>query len=341
MLITVYLKLNIYFQNKMLVWIIFIAAILVFMIIDLGIFNRQAHVISMREATAWTITWVFIALAFSSVIYLLYKSNLVDNIDNLTPKSAVIKYITGYLIELSLSVDNIFVIAVVFSTFSIPLKYQHRVLFWGILGAIVFRLLMILFGVMLIHKIDWIIYVFGALLLFTAINMFIKRNKENDFRKSPVYRIVNRIFPVTDSLKGQRFFIRYKRKIIVTPLLVALIVIEVTDVLFAVDSVPAILAITSDPFLVFSSNILAILGLRSMYFFLSNMLHKFKNLKYSLIVILLYVGIKMILSHHHLIGKYFTEWLSLTVIIVAMLVGILSSIMADRKKDKVLEPDKY
>jgi len=326
----------------MLVWIIFITAILVFMVIDLGVFNRQAHVISLREATAWTITWVFVALAFSSVIYLLYKSNLIDNINNLPPKSAVIKYLTGYLIELSLSVDNIFVIAVIFSTFNIPLKYQHRVLFWGILGAIVFRLLMILFGVMLIHKFDWIIYIFGAFLLFTALNMYMNRNKESDFRKSLIYKYIKRIFPMTDSLKGQRFFIRYKRKIIVTPLFVTLIIIEATDILFAVDSVPAILAITSDPFLVFSSNILAILGLRSMYFFLSNMVHKFKNLKYSLVIILIYVGIKMILSHHTVIGKLdiqvnFPEWLSLSFIILAMLGGILSSIIADRRKDKALK----
>ncbi|HDZ42151.1 MAG TPA: TerC family protein [Bacteroidetes bacterium] len=309
----------------MLFWIIFIAAILVFMVIDLGLFNRQAHVISLREATSWTVTWVLLALAFSGVIYLLYKNNLVHNIDNLTPKSAVIKYITGYLIELSLSIDNIFVMAVIFTTFRIPMKYQHRVLFWGILGAIVFRLLMILFGVMLIHKIDWIIYVFGAFLLFTAINMYLKRNKESDFRKSQVYRLVNRIFPVTSDLKGQRFFIRYKRKIILTPLMVALMVIEATDVLFAVDSVPAILAITSDPFLVFSSNILAILGLRSMYFFLSNMLDRFRNLKYSLIVILLYVGIKMLT--HDLVDP--PEWVSLSFIIAAMLAGTVSSLRSE------------
>ncbi|MEE4213962.1 MAG: TerC/Alx family metal homeostasis membrane protein [Bacteroidales bacterium] len=320
----------------MLVWIIFIAAILIFMVIDLGIFNRQAHVISMKEATAWTITWICIALSFSGIVYLLYKNNLVSNIDDLSPRSAVIKYITGYLIELSLSIDNIFVIAVIFTTFNIPMKYQHRVLFWGILGAIVFRLLMILFGVMLIHRIDWIIYVFGAFLLFTGINMYLKRNRESDFRRSPIYRFVNRIFPVTSGLKGQRFFIRYKGKIILTPLMVALMVIEATDVLFAVDSVPAILAITSDPFLVFSSNILAILGLRSLYFFLSNMLDRFRNLKYSLIVILLYVGIKMILSHHTIIGKYdiyidFPEWFSLSFIIAAMLAGILSSIRRDRE----------
>jgi len=322
----------------MLVWILFILAILTFMIIDLGVFNRQAHVISLREASTWTFIWVTVALSFSGVIYLLYKNGLVENIDNLNPDTAVIKYITGYLIELSLSIDNIFVIAVIFTAFNIPQMYQHRVLFWGILGAIVFRLLMILFGVMLIHRIDWIIYVFGAFLLFTAVNMFVKRNRKSEITKSPVYRIIKKVFPVTDSLKGQRFFIRYKGKIIVTPLLVALLVIEATDVLFAVDSVPAILAITSDPFLVFSSNILAILGLRSMYFFLSNMLDRFRNLKYSLVVILLYVGLKMILSHHTIIGDVdihidFPEWFSLTFILAAMLAGVLSSLRSERKND--------
>ena len=206
----------------MLVWIIFISAILAFMVVDLGVFNRKAHVISLREATTWTLMWVFVALVFASVIYLIYKNALVENIDSLSPRSAVIKYITGYLIELSLSVDNIFIMAVIFSTFSIPAKYQHRVLFWGILGAIVFRLLMILFGVMLIHKFDWITYVFGAFLLYTAVNMFIKRNKESDFRHSLIYKLIKRMFPVTDGLKGQRFFLKYKGKIIITPLLVAL-----------------------------------------------------------------------------------------------------------------------
>ena len=317
----------------MLVWIIFISAILAFMVVDLGVFNRKAHVISLREATTWTLIWVSVALAFSGVIYLLYKNAIVNNIDSLNPETAVIKYITGYLIELSLSVDNIFIMAVIFSTFSIPAKYQHRVLFWGILGAIVFRLLMILFGVMLIHKFDWITYVFGAFLLYTAVNMFIKRNKESDFRHSLIYKLIKRMFPVTDSLKGQRFFLKYKGKIIITPLLVALMAIEAADLLFAVDSVPAILANTSDPFLVFSSNILAILGLRSMYFFLSNMLDRFRNLKFSLIVILLYVGIKMILSHYPVIGEYFSEWVSLTFIILAMLGGIISSRLAAKKEE--------
>ncbi|MDC7993536.1 TerC family protein [Altibacter sp. HG106] len=306
-----------------MIWTAFIALIIIFLALDLGVFNRKAHVIKTKEAAIWTTVWVSFALAFSGVIYLLFQNGLVENPTNLTPPNATLKYITGYLIELSLSIDNVFVIAIIFSSFNIPSKYQHRVLFWGILGAVVFRGLMILFGVALINKFDWIIYVFGAFLLYTAYKM-LRSDSEEDFnpKDSKVYRWVRKFFAVTHHTEGDKFFIRKMGKRMATPLFLALIVIELTDVLFALDSIPAILAITADPFLVFSSNILAILGLRSMYFLISRMLQKFRYINYSLVAILTFVGLKMIFSHHIEIP----EWASLAVIAVALLGGVLASI---------------
>ncbi|MCT8340280.1 TerC family protein [Flavobacteriaceae bacterium TK19130] len=307
----------------MTIWIIFIAVIIVFLALDLGVFNREAHIIKTKEASIWTSIWVSVALAFSGVIYWLFSNGMVENPTGLTPENALLKYITGYLIELSLSIDNVFVIAVIFSSFKIPEKYQHRVLFWGILGAIVFRALMILFGVTLINKVDWIIYVFGAFLLYTAYKMLKSDDSDFDPKSSAMYRFLRRIFPVTHRMDGDKFFIRRMGIRAATPLFLALMVIELTDVLFALDSIPAILAITADPFIVFSSNILAILGLRSMYFLISRMLQKFRFINYSLVVILGFVGIKMILVHHVEIP----EWLSLGIIVLALAGGIIASIM--------------
>lgn len=303
----------------MTVWIIFIAAIILFLMIDLGVFNREAHVISVKEASIWTSVWVSLAILFSLMIYLIYQKGWIPNPENLKPSSAALKYITGYLVELSLSVDNIFVIAVIFSSFKIPQKFQHRVLFWGILGAIIFRAAMIFFGVALVNSVSWIIYIFGAFLLFTAFKM-LKSEDEGEFdpKTSFVYRNVRKIFPVTAEVNSQAFFVKKKHLTAATPLFITLIIIEITDILFALDSIPAVIGITTDPFLVFSSNILAILGLRSMYFFLANMLQKFEALKYSLVVILSFVGIKLLLTHH----IKFPEWLSLTVIFISLAAGI-------------------
>ena len=314
----------------MLVWIIFLCAILLFLALDLGIINKTPHVISTREASKWTAIWVGLSFAFSGVIYWLYDQGLIANPTALAPAVAMTKYITGYLIELSLSIDNIFIIAIIFSSFRIPAKYQHRVLFWGILSAIIFRALMIFFGIIIINKFTWSTYVFGAFLLFTAIKMlFTKNEKEYNPKKSLVYRIVSKIIPTTSTTDGEKFFIRKEDgRRYATPLFVSLMVIEVMDIVFAVDSVPAILAITSDPFLVFSSNIFAILGLRSMYFFLANMLEKFSYLEYSLIAILSFVGIKMLIHDY----VKFDEWFSLAFIAIAMIAGILISL---KKRPKI------
>ncbi|WP_372792471.1 TerC family protein [Lutibacter sp.] len=314
----------------MLVWGIFIAFILLFLALDLGVFNKTPHIISTKEASVWTGIWVLISLLFSGIIYWLYSTNVINNVDNLSPTNATLKYITGYLIELSLSIDNIFVIAVIFTSFKIPLKYQHRVLFWGILGAIVFRAFMIFFGVILIKKFSFTTYVFGAFLIFTAYRMLSSKDNEFHPKKSFIYRQIRRFLPITSHMNGEHFFVKMRHITAATPLFIALIIIEFTDVLFAMDSIPAILAITSDPFLVFTSNIFAILGLRSMYFFLSNMLAKFHFLKYSLIVILTFVGIKLILAHHF----NFPEWLSLSVIAVSLLTGVIVSIKSINKGEE-------
>jgi tellurite resistance protein TerC len=314
----------------MIVWILFLVLVFIILALDLGVFNKTPHIISTKEASKWTAIWVTLSFAFSGVIYWLYGTDYITNPNNLTQTGAALKFITGYLIELSLSVDNIFVIAIIFASFKIPQKYQHRVLFWGILGAIIFRGLMISFGVILINKFSWTTYVFGVFLLFTALKMLFSKEEEDfDPKHSFVYKTIGKLIPITHESHKEHFFIKINNKNFATPLFVALIVIEVMDVLFAVDSVPAILAITSDPFLVFSSNIFAILGLRSMYFFLANMLEKFSYLEYSLIAILSFVGLKMLLHDYIEIP----EWASLGFIAISLLVGILVSLKMGRESE--------
>ncbi len=313
-----------------MVWGLFFLLVVVILALDLGVFNKNPHVISTKEATKWTLIWVSVALLFSAAIYWLYQTNSIDNPDKLTPLGASLKYVTGYLIELSLSIDNIFVIAVLFASFQIPLKNQHRVLFWGILGAIVFRGLMISFGVVLINKFSWTTYLFGAFLLFTAIKMLFSKEDDapSDPKDSFVYKTIGKIIPITPEFHQNRFFVKSPKGILATPLFVALVIIEIMDMLFAVDSVPAILAITADPFLVFTSNIFAILGLRSMYFFLANMLEKFVYLEYSLIAILSFVGLKMLFHHYYVVP----ELISLLVILLSLMIGVIASL---RNKSEV------
>jgi tellurite resistance protein TerC len=318
----------------MIVWILFLIAILLFLALDLGVFNKTPHIISSKEAGKWTAVWVALSFMFSGVIYWLYGTDYIANPDHLKPATAAIKFITGYLIELSLSVDNIFVIAVIFSAFKIPKKYQHRVLFWGILGAIIFRGAMIYFGVLLINKFAWTTYLFGAFLIYTAMRMLFDNEDEKfEPKKSFVYKSLKKVVPVSNHIDKEHFFVKRRHITAATPLFVALVVIEVMDVVFALDSVPAILAITSDPFLVFSSNIFAILGLRSMYFFLANMLERFSYLEYSLIAILSFVGLKMLL--HDFIEL--PEWVSLAFIAISLLAGIIVSLKIN--KEKINEED--
>jgi len=312
----------------MLIWAAFLLLIILFLALDLGVFNKRDHIIRSKEASLWTALWVTIALSFSGVIYWLYSRELIANPTNLEPGVAVLDYITGYLIELSLSIDNIFVIAVILSAFNIPPIYQHRVLFWGILGAIVFRGIMIIFGVTLINRFDWIIYVFGVFLLYTAYKMFQSSDINFKPKEAFVFKQMNKIFPLTSTIHGHDFFVRRMGITAATPLFVALILIELTDVLFALDSIPAILAITIDPFIVFSSNIFAILGLRSMYFLVARMLTKFRFINYSLVVILGFVGLKMLGAEF----VHVPEWVSLSIILLALVTGIVASLAIPEKK---------
>lgn len=310
----------------MLIWIIFLLLIFGFLALDLGFFHKKNHIISYKEAGKWTAIWSGLGVIFSLVVYLIYQNNWLESLSpDMTPSKAMFQYLTGYLIELSLSFDNIFVIAIIFKSFKIPQKYQHRVLFWGIIGALIFRGLMITFGVILINKFSWMTYVFGAFLIYTALKMLLEKEEEHnkgfDPKKSFVYRKLRKIMPVTTHLEGENFFITKRGLKIATPLFLALFVIEFTDILFALDSIPAILSITTDPFLVFTSNIFAILGLRSMYFFVANMMDTFKHIKYSLISILTYVGVKLVFENHF----HFPIGISLGVIFLSLLGGILFS----------------
>lgn len=305
----------------MFIWIGFIVLVCFLLALDLGVFNRNPHAITTREALGWTTVWVSLSLLFSVFVYYAYGYGWIANPEALTAKGAVLKYLTGYLVEQSLSMDNIFVIAMIFTYFSIPQKYQHRVLFWGILGALVFRGIMIFLGVVLIQQFAWLTYVFGVFLLYSAYKMWSASESVHP-HQNPVIKYVSRLIPVTKDFDGERFFVKRKHLTAATPLFVALMVVETTDIMFAFDSIPAIFAITTDPFLVFTSNIFAILGLRSLYFVLASILDRFKYLQHALVFILAYVGVKMLLVHH----VHIPEWLSLVVIFVALGAGVLISL---------------
>lgn len=313
----------------MWIWIGFLVLIVFLLALDLGVLNRKSHEISTKEALRWTTLWVSLSLLFSVFIYFAYENNWpVEAGEAYSGRKAVLTYITGYLVEQSLSVDNIFVIAVIFAYFKIPLQYQHRVLFWGILGAIIFRGLMIGVGVVLMHNISWITYVFGVILLYAAYKMLVSGDHDSvEVEHNPTLRLIKRFFPVTRSFHGEHFFIKRRKVWAATPLFVALMVVETTDVMFAFDSIPAIFAITTDPFLVFTSNIFAILGLRSLYFVLAAFLDRFHYLKYSLVAILAFVGVKMLVVHQ----VDLPEWLSLAFIATALLAGIIPSIIQEKR----------
>ena len=316
----------------------FIALVFVFLALDLGVFHRKAHVVSMKEALTWTVVWVCTALLFNVWIYFAYENHWLGVGLNVAQLDGVARdvhgaeaaklYLAGYLVEKSLAMDNVFVIAIVFSYFAVPALYQHRVLFWGILGALVMRGVMIAVGAKLIQSFDWIIYVFGGFLILTAIKMLFAGDEQVDPSKNPLVRLVKRFMPVTDKYEGDKFFTRVNGVRAATPLFLALAVVEFTDLIFAVDSIPAIFAITADPFIVFTSNIFAILGLRSLYFCLASLMGKFRYLKPSLIAILFFVGIKMMLVH----TPYKVDTgVSLAVVVGILIAGVVASILRPGK----------
>ena len=265
-----------------LLWAGFIVFVLAMLALDLGVFHRKAHAVTVKEAATWSAVWVTLAMVFAAGVRVWFG-----------PERAL-EFTTGYVIEKALSVDNIFVFVVIFSYFAVPNALQHRVLFWGILGALVMRAIFILVGGAFLAKFHWAIYVFGAILVVTGIKLLVQRNQHYDPASNPVVRLFTRFFPVSDRYDGERFFTRHGGKLAATPLFLALLVVEATDVVFAVDSIPAIFAITKDPFIVFTSNIFAILGLRSLYFLLAGVIDRFRYLKPGLAFVLVFVGTKML-----------------------------------------------
>lgn len=297
-------------------WIGFNVFVLIMLALDLGVFNRKSHVISVKESISWTLVWIALALTF----------NL--GIGHFMGNDKALEFLTGYVIEKSLSVDNIFVIALLFSYFSVPPRYQHKVLFWGILGALIMRASMIAVGAKLIAEFAWIIYVFGAFLILTGIKMIAKQETDIHPEQTLVVRLFRRFIPVTRDYHDGHFFVRQHGALMATPLFVALLVVEFTDLIFAVDSIPAIFAVTRDPFIVYTSNVFAILGLRSLYFALAGVLDKFHYLKFGLGLVLTFVGIKMLLGH--------SPWridthISLGVIILILTGSVIASLVWPKK----------
>ena len=284
------------------------------LVLDLGVFHRRTHVVKFREALLWSAVWIALAAIFAVIVYFWHG------------RVPALEFVTGYVIELSLSVDNLFVFLLIFRYFQVPTVHQHKVLFWGILGALIMRAVFILAGVGLIRQFHWIIYIFGALLVYSGIKLFRQENAEIHPEKNPLLRLFRRWIPVTQDYEGAKFFVR-RPGLYATPLFVVLLVVETTDVLFAVDSIPAILAITLDAFIVYTSNVFAILGLRSMYFALAGMMELFHYLHYGLSLVLIFVGGKMLVSHYYQVP---TE-LALGIVAGILIISVVASILHPRK----------
>lgn len=297
------------------VWVGFVAFVLAMLALDLGVFNRKSHAISMKEAGIWTAVWISLALVFNVVIYFWQGQ---------TP---ALEFLTGYLIEKALSVDNLFVFALIFTMFAVPGKYQHRVLFWGVLGALIMRGIFIAAGAALLERFHWLIYVMGAFLIFTGIKLALQKETEIHPDRNPLVRLVSKVFPVTKDYHGESFFVRINGALAATPLFIVLLIVESTDVVFAVDSIPAIFAVTRDPFIVYTSNVFAILGLRSLYFLLAGALDKFHYLKPALAVILSFVGFKMLVSNFYKIPV----GVSLGVIAALLIVAVVASLVRAKR----------
>jgi tellurite resistance protein TerC len=307
-------------------WAAFIACVLVFLALDLGVFHRRAHAVKIKEAFLWTLIWFFLAMLFALALR------------PVRGKQEALQFVTGYIIELSLSMDNVFVIALIFAYFRIPQQYQHRVLYWGILGALIMRGLMIGLGIALINLVDWVLYVFGAFLLYTGLRMlFIKSEVHPE--KNFVVRWVRKLYPVAPDLDGHKFLTQWEGRKALTPLALVLVMVETTDLLFAVDSIPAVFAVTRKPFIVFTSNVFAILGLRSLYFLLAGALQYFRYLKYGLPIVLMFMGVEMLLDSHDRQPPLWFQVdiptsVSLVVVAGILLISIVLSITAARRDSK-------
>lgn len=308
-------------------WAGFNAVVLALLAVDLGVFHRRAHRVRVREAAVWSAVWVTLSLSFGTGVYFVLG------------REKGLEFLTGYLIEYALSVDNIFVFVLIFSYFRIPAEYQHRVLFWGILGALIFRGTMIALGAALISRFHWVLYVFGAFLVYTGIRMAVQNRAETyDPESNPTLRLVRRFFPVTAKYHGQKFFVREQRggesRLVATPLFIALALVETTDIIFATDSIPAIFAVTRDPFIVYASNVCAVLGLRALYFLLAGIVDRFHYLQVGLSVVLVFIGGKMLIEELYEIPTL----VSLTVVGVVLATSVAASLLWPRRHPPSIPP---
>jgi tellurite resistance protein TerC len=299
-------------------WIAFNLFVLLMLALDLGVFHRKSHEVGLKEALTWTGVWITLAMVFNLFVYYYFD------------KEKAIEFFTGYLIEKSLSIDNIFVIIMIFSYFKVPTIYQHKVLFWGILGALVMRVIFILAGIELIHQFHWLIYIFGGFLVITGIKMLASGDAKLEPERNPLVKLARKLFPFTTSFEGDKFFVRRNAKLWATPLFLVVVLIEATDLIFAVDSIPAILAISDDSFIVYTSNVFAILGLRSLYFALAGIEKYFQYLKYALSAILIFVGIKMCITDFYIIPVD----LSLIVIVFTLVIAMLASVVVQKNRER-------
>lgn len=306
-------------NESIVLWAGFNLFVLAMLALDLGVFHRKSHTVTVKEALIWTGVWITLAMIFNLFIYSYFG------------KEKAVEFFTGYLIEKSLSVDNIFVIILIFSYFQVPQEYQHKVLFWGILGALVMRIIFILSGIELIHRFHWLVYIFGGFLIFTGIRMLTSDDSKIEPEKNPLIKLARRMFSVTHEFVGDNFFVKRDAKTWATPLFLVVILIEATDLIFAVDSIPAILAISDDPFIVYTSNVFAILGLRSLYFALSGIEKYFHYLKFGLSAILVFVGVKMCIVDFFKIPVE----ISLIVIVFILAISMISSVLFPKKKEGV------
>lgn len=293
------------------VWVGFIAFVILLLAIDLGVFHRKSHEVKIKEALIWSAVWISLAFIFNYGIYIFMG------------KEKALEFLTGYLIEKSLSVDNLFVFIMLFTFFKVEPRYQHKVLFWGILGALIMRAIFIFAGVALISRFHWIIYIFGAFLVFTGIKMLFHKDEEVAPDKNPLVRLFKKFFPVTDQMHGGNFFVKINSKTVATPLFIVLLVVEFTDLIFAVDSIPAILAISTDSFIIFTSNVFAILGLRALYFALAGITQYFHYLKYGLSAILVFVGVKMVIVGFYKIPIVYSLLTILGILIVSIVLSVI------------------
>ena len=308
-----------------LVWVGFILGILALLALDLGVFHRHSHVVKFREALAWSVVWLILALGFAAGLY------------PTRGREDALEFLTGYLIEMSLSMDNVFVMALLFAYFRVPDQYQHRVLFWGILGALVMRGVMIGLGAALVHRFHWMLYVFGGFLVFTGLKMMFVDDEGIHPERNPVVRLARRFFPVSTTFEGDRFFTRVDGRRALTPLALVLLLVETTDLIFALDSIPAIFSVTQKPFIVFTSNVFAILGLRSLYFVLAGALAMFRYLKIGLSLVLIFIGVKMLLPLvtarvPALAGVSISTAASLAVVAGILVVSIALSLFVSRRE---------